>query len=166
MLSFTSSFAEGDYYFFGPEGKNSFLVICFKWLSSYGEIIMLIILKSVLWRGGEEKPPSEAGRQRESGLRTGCHRNKHIPFAGTETQLSGEQGESTCHGNRLGPPSGTPPRACSRAQGNAELLCPRAGCTVQPSPGLRSQKHTGNTVSTQCADVCTHSAHLHIWMFS
>lgn len=130
---FISYFAKGDYYFFGPEGKNNFPLIYFKWRSSYGEIIMLIILESVLWKGGgkegERNQHSEVGaHQRESRPSTGCHCDKHkpLPLPGAETQLSGEQEESTCHGNRSGPPSGTPTQACSRAQGDAELLLPGA----------------------------------------
>lgn len=51
---FISYFAKGDYYFFGPEGKNNFPLIYFKWHSSYGEIIMLIILESAVERRGKE----------------------------------------------------------------------------------------------------------------
>lgn len=159
---FTSSFAEGDYYFFGPEGKNSFLVICFKWLSSYGEIIMLIILKSVLWRGGKRSHPVKWAVSVKAGYAQAVTAITTYPFPVQKR---------SSRGSRENPP------ATATAQGHlpAPLPGPAAGpratqsCCV-PEQAARSSRvrtfapktHWKHHEHTMCRCVHTLSSFTHL----
>lgn len=152
---FISHFAKGDYYSFGPEGKNNFPLIYFKWHSSYGEIIMLIIPESVLWKGGEKKPPQRSGPiSVKAGYAQAVTAINTNPFPVQKRSSQGSRENppamATAQGHLPAPLPALQPGTGERraAAPGAAWAASRAGCTVQPSAGLRSQKHTGNTVST------------------